>query len=204
MIKGEKGIPIEELNPDLLPRVRKGDRAAFDELVMAYRKQAFSVAYRMVKNQSDAEDLSQEAFIKAYQNIGRFEGNSSFYTWFYRILINLCLDFLRKNKRRPEKTSIDWDENGDCAAESNPAFAAPASMNPDEQVIRGEAGNEILKAMEKLSPQQKLVFQLKHMDGFKIGEIAEITGQSEGTVKTHLFRAMERLKSSLTERGVTL
>lgn len=188
------------MNPedDLIIRAKKGERAAFDSLVEIHKERAFALAYHFTGNPEDAKDLLQEAFVKAYLGIRGFRGGSGFYTWFYRILVNLCRDFLRRKKSRSKvfmEKKASWTGE-DTEDTPEPVDSAP---DPSEGVLDGETRQLINEALDRLPERQKTVFVLRHLHGMKLSEIAEVIGCSEATAKVHLFRATRGLRCQLTK-----
>jgi RNA polymerase sigma-70 factor, ECF subfamily len=180
----------------LIERARNGERAAFDSLVGIYKGKAFALAYNFTGNTEDAKDVLQEAFVKAYLNIKKFRGGSTFYTWFYRILLNQYKDILRR-KRTRIKVLVDapgpMDENDDA-----PAEAVDNSPGPGTALLNKEIREKADEAINMLPEKQKTTFILKHMHGMKLSEIAGIIGCSESTAKVHLFRATKNLQKALS------
>lgn len=187
----------------LVERLKKGDRQASEELIRRYQEKAFAVAFRMLSgDREEALDLTQEAFLTALRSIDKFEGKSSFYTWFYRILVNTCLDSLRRRKRwrrlffsrRPNEK--DTRDPADTLAEV--ASQAP-STNPGAAVDAHELQRDLRGAMALLSDRQRMIFNLKVFEEMQIAEIARTMGLAEGTVKSHLFRATRIMRDALAE-----
>lgn len=184
-----------KLELQLVRRVKTGERAAFDSLIDKYKEKAFALAFNMIGNYEDAKDILQEAFVRAYVNIKSFRENSSFYTWFYKILVNLCRDFLRKKSAQrkvfvePLKTQDDEEAEAIEATDSSP--------DPSEAALDKEIQAMAEEAINLLSEKQRTVFILKHIQGMKIYEIAKVLNCNESTVKVHLFRAVRNLQKSL-------
>jgi RNA polymerase sigma-70 factor (ECF subfamily) len=187
------------LDPEsgLIERAKNGERQAFDSLVDMHKEKAFGLAFSFIGNVEDAKDVLQEAFVKAYVGIINFRGSSSFYTWFYRILVNQCKDFLRK-KRARSGVFLDplpsLEEDGDNAPE-----AVDSSPGPSQMALNSETRQLINEAVSGLPEKQKAVFILKHIQGMKLNEIADVVGCSESTAKVHLFRAIRGLRCRLTK-----
>lgn len=183
---------------DLIIRAKKGERASFDSLVEIHKERAFALAYHFTGNPEDAKDLSQEAFIRAFVGIRDFRGGSGFYTWFYRILVNLCRDFLRRKKSR---SKVFMERGTLWTGEDTEDMPEPVDSTPDpsEAVLDGETRQLISEALDKLPERQKAVFVLRHLHGMKLSEISEVVGCSEATAKVHLFRATRGLRCQLTK-----
>jgi RNA polymerase sigma-70 factor (ECF subfamily) len=197
--------PASAAEPDalLVERLKIGDRQASEELIRRYHAKAFAIAFRMLSgDREEALDLTQDAFLTVLRKIDGFEGNSSFYTWFYRILINTCLDFLRRRKRwrrllqlrRPN--SKDTREPSETLAE---VASSEPSANPGAAVDVRELQRDVRGAMELLSDRQRMIFNLKVFEEMRIAEIARTMGLAEGTVKSHLFRATRIMRESLAD-----
>jgi RNA polymerase sigma-70 factor (ECF subfamily) len=196
---------VSAAEPDalLVERLKKGDRQASEELIRRYQEKAYAVAFRMLSgDREDALDLTQDAFLIALHKIDGFEGKSSFYTWFYRILINTCLDFLRRRKRwrrllyfrRPN--SKDTRESTETLAE---VASSEPSANPGAAVDVRELQRDLRGALALLSDRQRMIFNLKVFEEMRIVEIARIMGLAEGTVKSHLFRATRIMRDALAD-----
>ena len=185
------------LNPgdeELVASARRGDRRAFEELVNRHKQKAYHIAFDFARNREDAKDLSQEAFLKAFTNLKHFDGRSSFYTWFYRILVNLCLDYKRRQRRTPAETFDEAVEN-----EVEPTHQPEKPRSPDQQVWAKQFSLRIGQALDELPARQRTAFVLKNHQGLSIKEIAELMETAEGTVKVHLHRAVMALRERLAE-----
>jgi len=200
---------VPDLNPisdeDLVIRAQKDDRGAMEELVQRYQNRAFSIAYHMGSGDiEEAKDLTQEAFLRAIRNIKRFQKKSSFYTWLYRIIINTCLDGRRRRQRREKYFSFLRPKAGDGRSSKDVLEEqAEVGRKNDPLAVLSDKNfrHETQKAMMSLSEKQRLVFQLKVIQGMRIHEIAQVTGMAEGTVKSHLFRATHFLREALRAWG---
>jgi len=194
---------IAFIDDALVARAQDGDQTAFEDLVRRYQKKAYAIAYNMCSGDGEeARELTQEAFMRAFRSLKKFRGQSSFYTWFYRILINTCLDSRRRRSRwekifsfwrsdRPEKATSD---------EINAEYPDPKEYsNPMTALTNKQLSKEIKAALEALPENQRVVFQLKVLHGMRIREIAKIMGSAEGTVKSHLFRATQFMRDALQE-----
>jgi len=190
----------------LVARALEGDRSAAAELVGRYHKKAYGIAYHLCSgNTEEARDFTQEAFLHAFANLGTFRGRSSFYTWFYRILVNTCKDERRRLWRWKQRFAFWRSALEDTAPEPSTPENHP---DPGEQadpaaVLSGKELHERLrKAMLSLPRKQRTAFQLKVFHGMTIHEIAEVTNSAEGTVKSHLFRATQHLREALSDWAV--
>ncbi|MDP9292438.1 MAG: sigma-70 family RNA polymerase sigma factor [Verrucomicrobiota bacterium] len=181
----------------LVARCQKGDTAAFDELVTKYRGKMYAMIFNMVRREQDAWDLAQDGFVKAWKSIGRFRGQSAFYTWLYRIMMNVTIDWMRK---RQIEGATEFDES--VAHESiDPAASTaprPESM-PHEHLGRREIGARIDAAIQKLSPEHRAVILMKEIEGLQYHEIAEAIDCSIGTVMSRLFYARKKLQGLLKD-----
>lgn len=177
----------------LIEQFQGGDESVFDEFVRRYQERIYRLARRFVKNREDALDITPDAFIKAYQGLSNFKRASQFYTWLYRITVNLCIDFLRKNASR-EMMTIYESQSDDYPlmniADSNLTLPSKLAENK-------ELSAYLRKAISQLSVKQREVFILRHWEGLSLKEIAHTVGRSVGTVKAHLFYAHRNLQNSL-------
>jgi RNA polymerase sigma-70 factor (ECF subfamily) len=178
----------------LVAAARRGDRRAFEELVERHEQKAFHIAFGFARDREEAKDLSQEAFLKAFIYLKHFDGRSSFYTWFYRIVVNVCLDYKRKTKR----TSAD-EFNEAVEGEIDPSHQPPKPLPPDQHVFAGQISRKIEAALKTLPAKQRTAFILKNHQGLSIKEIAAVMETAEGTVKVHLHRAVTSLRQCLAE-----
>lgn len=182
---------IEKL---LVKRSKSGDIEAFEQLIFDYQKKAYNIALRIMGNQEDAKDMCQEAFIRIYKSIEGFKEQSSFSTWMYRIVTNVCLDEIRK-KKKSEAVSLDGTyetENGEIHFE-----IASDDDTPEESYVRAEKKSIILKSINELSEEYKTAIVLRDIQGFSYEEIANILCCSIGTVKSRINRARNILKNKL-------
>ncbi|MCZ6626361.1 MAG: sigma-70 family RNA polymerase sigma factor [Deltaproteobacteria bacterium] len=178
----------------LVALAQKGEREAFEVLVERYKQKAYRIAYDFTRDREEAKDLSQEAFLRAFTHLKGFDMQASFYTWFYRILVNLCLDYRRRRGR------ISWeslDEKAEKAAERSDTAAAASS--PDQEAMAKEISRRVGVALEALPPKQRTAFILRNHQGLSILEMAKVMQAAEGTVKVHLHRAVAALRQSLAE-----
>lgn len=181
----------------IIERAKNGDQDAFCELVEKYKQKAINIAFSFCRNHEDAKDVSQEAFIKAFKTIKNFRRESLFFTWFYRILMNLCRDHLRR-KMKDKTISITAGINdGTQYEESIFEIIASSGPGPKEQLLNKELGEQLTEALNSLPERQKIVFTLKNIHGLKINEIAGIVECAEGTIKAHLFKATLNLQGKL-------
>ncbi|MCC6415144.1 MAG: sigma-70 family RNA polymerase sigma factor [Opitutaceae bacterium] len=180
---------------EIVRRVQSGDVAAFDELVLRYRGRVLGLIYNMTSNREDASDLTQDTFIKAFQSINRFQGQSSFFTWLYRIAVNSTLTHLRKNRLRTFFSLEKVDENDHQSTEVIEALTDNSGAERDTYVK--ELQERLNEAMQKLSINHRTVVTLFEIDGLGHQEIAEIMNCSVGTVRSRLHYAKQLLQAEL-------
>jgi RNA polymerase sigma-70 factor (ECF subfamily) len=190
----DRSSPVQTGDEELVARAQTGDRSAFEELVERHKHKAYRIAFDFARDREEAKDLSQDAFLKAYTNIRNFDGRSGFYTWFYRILINVCLDFKRRKQRTRTEEFTETTEN-----HVEPTHLSGNPESPDQRVIAKQMSHRIGAALEALPPKQRTAFILRNNEGLSIREIAEIMQTAEGTVKVHLHRAVTALRQSLAD-----
>lgn len=184
----------------------------FRPLVERYQERAYAIAFRILRSQSDAEDVVQESFVKAYLSIGDFKGSSSFYTWFYRIVVNMSLDYRRRIARQrtvsAEGLGAVSDTDGGAAGINNggtlfdrvssgDAVASSSIIGPGEALDRKEQRQVIQAELDNISEEHRTVVILRDVDGLSYDEIAEVVGVSRGTVMSRLFYARKRLQVAL-------
>jgi len=195
-MKGEQARATEM---ELIREAQQGSRAAFDALVRQYDSQVLRLALHLTGSEHDAEDIHQEAFLKAYRYLGNFRFECSFYTWIYRIVTNLCLDHLRRRKSRREDQSVLLDSAGEeIDLLSNVSDDRPGA-NPARELERKLMGQKIKTALDTLTPRERMVFELKHYQGLKLRTIGDMLNTTEETAKNTLFRATRKLRMHLAE-----
>jgi RNA polymerase sigma-70 factor (ECF subfamily) len=179
---------------DLVGRVQRGDEVAFRALFDRYHRRAFAVAFGVVKNQHDALDIMQEAFIKVHKHIGSFHGASSFYTWLYRIVMNLAIDHVRRARKLTEFD--DSVRKSDAAADGAllPHFA---NENPAKNVARQELSSHIQAALDELPEYHRAVILLREVEGLSYEEMAKILRVPKGTIMSRLFHARRKMQQRL-------
>lgn len=187
------------LENDLIREAQQGSRTAFDTLVRQYDQAVLRLALHLTGSEQDAEDIHQEAFLKAYRYLGNFRFECSFYTWIYRIVTNLCLDLLRRRKSRREDQAVMIDSSGEEMDLLNNVSDERASANPDRELNRKYLGERILSALDKLTPRERMVFELKHYQGLRLRTIGEMLNTTEETAKNTLFRATRKLRANLAQ-----
>lgn len=188
------GRPAELGDEELVILAQQGQREPFEELVERYKQKAYRVAFDFTRDREEAKDLSQEAFLRAFTHLKGFDLRSGFYTWFYRILVNVCLDYRRHRQR------VAWEPLDGKADEAGAAAGMAGGVPPpDQQAMAGEISHRIGAALAELPAKQRTAFILKNHQGLSIQEIAEVMESAEGTVKAHLHRAVMALRQRLAE-----
>jgi RNA polymerase sigma-70 factor, ECF subfamily len=187
--------PVFESSPEadvdraLVERVQKGDKRAFDLLVIKYQHRVLAVVNRFVRDSTEAQDVAQDAFIKAYRALPNFRGDSAFYTWIYRIAINTAKNYLVARNRRPPSSDVDMED-----AEFFSGNDALHEMNtPERNFLRDELQKQIEQAFDNLPPDLRTAITLREMDGLSYEEIAEVMNCPVGTVRSRIFRAREAI-----------
>lgn len=191
--------PLDELV--LVERAKRRDPAAAEELVRRYQAKAYAIAYRTCSGDAEeAKDLTQEAFLRAFRSLHQFKGNASFYTWLYRIVVNTCLDGVRRQTRRRAFFPTLKSEEGKRAMELLEENAdTDIDSNPAATLSNTELKQQVQAALDGLSSTQRMVFEMKVFEELSIPEIAKLMGSAEGTVKSHLFRATQHIRKALNE-----
>ena len=185
------------LDLNLVKRSQKGDDSAFTELVARYQGKVFSIALGMTKNREDAMDITQDAFVKVHRYLDNFQGNSSFYTWLYRIVVNLCIDHIRRANRR---ANTDFDEKVNYANETpEGADMLPRRLdsNPGKVLGRRELAERIQEAVNELPEYHRAVIILREVEGLSYTEMAKMMKVSKGTIMSRLHHARQKLRKSL-------
>ena len=186
----------------LVRRAQQGDTGAFEELVRNYDRSVLRLAMHLTDSTEDAQDIYQETFLRAYRNIGRFRFECSFYTWIYRIVTNLCCDYLRRKQFHDRYACSDrylGENDGREETILDRASDQRAGASPERAALNGELRKQILWALNKLSVSERLVFELKHYEGLKLQTVATILSTTENTVRNTLFRATHKLRLRLAE-----
>jgi len=178
----------------IVQRVQAGDVAAFDQLILKYRERVYAMVYNMTANREDAADLTQDAFIKAFQSINRFQGQSSFFTWLYRVADNSALTHLRRNKLR---SIFSFDKLHEDAKVAEVINQLTDKKDVDREVFVNELQEKLNEAMLKLSIPHRTVVTLFEIDGLSHEEIADIMNCSVGTVRSRLHYAKQLLQAEL-------
>jgi len=182
---------------DLILQAQRGDQNAFEELVYRYDRNVLSIAFKYANNEDDAKDLYQEVFIRVYRGLKSFRFQSEFSTWLFRITTNVCLTYKSRSKEHL-RVSIDNDYDDEENEISTTKELVYDGSSPEEISSGSDLGEIINAAVESLSPKQRMTFILKHYEGYKIREIAEMLNCKEGTVKKYLFDAIKNLRKKLS------
>lgn len=177
--------------------VLNGDVNAFEMLVREYEKNVYNLALRMVGNSEDAADMSQEAFIKAYNSLDSFRGDSKFSVWLYRIVSNVCLDFIRSRKRKQTVSLSVEDDNGDDVE----LDIADDTQSPERLMDKQLTREAVRRGLDSLPPGQRQILLLREIQGLSYDEIADVLNVEAGTVKSRIFRARKKLSAFLLEDG---
>lgn len=181
----------------IVRKVLGGDANAFETLVLEYEKNVYNIALRMTGNSEDAADMTQEAFIKAYNSLQSFRGDSKFSVWLYRIVSNVCLDFLRSRNRRPTVSLSVEDDDGEDAQ----LDVADESQSPELLLDRKLTRESVRRGLDSLPPDYRQILLLREIQGMSYDEIAQALGLEVGTVKSRIFRARKRLCTFLIDDG---
>jgi RNA polymerase sigma-70 factor (ECF subfamily) len=184
----ERGI-----DQKLVARVQKGEKGAFDLLVRKYQHKVAKLVARYVRDRAEIEDVTQEAFIRAYRAIGAFRGESAFYTWLYRIAVNTAKNYLESQGRRPPGTDVE----ADVAEQLEGAELLRDSATPERHLLTDEIAATVRRVLESLPPDLRSAITLREIDGLSYEEIAEVMNCPIGTVRSRIFRAREAIDAEL-------
>lgn len=194
------GSEVDLDDKTLVARVQEGDERAFRTLFDRYQRRAFAVAYGVVKNKQDAMDIVQDGFVKVHRHIGKFQGSSSFYTWLYRIIMNLAIDHVR---RRKNAKGVEYDDRvgreADEVAGDGTLLPRILDANPGKTVIRRELLAKIQEALEELPEYHRAVIVLREIEGLSYEEMSQVLGVPKGTIMSRLFHARKKMQATLSE-----
>ncbi len=196
------GAPADD---EIVRRAQAGDHDAFRMLVERYQGRAYGLALRVLRDEEQAKDAVQDAFLKVYRSLDRFEGRAGFYTWLYRIVMNQCLDRKRRDKSDRE---VEWnDESAAGVLNASESAASPAGRDadreaPDVAIERSEIRQAVARAIDALPEDARRTIQLREIDGLSYKEIADAMGIPKGTVMSRLHYARQRLRELLQEAGI--
>ena len=182
---------------ELVEQAKRGDQGAFEQLVLDNQNKVYTLALRLVNDRTAAEDLAQEAFVRAWQGLVSFQGGSSFSTWVYRLATNLCIDYLRRQRRRERVEPVVSLDDADSG------WAEPADRDSDPQLVleRSERGRALARGLAKLPDWQRQVLVLRELSGLSYQEISSALDIDLGTVKSRIARARLNLRKILLEDG---
>ena len=191
-------VPTDDLT--LVQRVRSGDQRAFRELVERYQKKVFAVALGMVKDREDAMDVVQEAFVTVHRSLDHFKADASFYTWLYRITVNVCIDVIRR-RGGVRSDSVEFDERveHDLSEANLGAVSSQLGANPEKAVLRRELGEKIEEALAQIPEKHRAILVLREVDGLSYEELAQALDIPKGTVMSRLFHARAKVQKLLSE-----
>ena len=183
---------------ELVESARKGDREAFRTLFERYHRRAYALAFGVLRNQDDALDVVQDAFIKAHKYLDKFEGNSSFYTWLYRIVMNLAIDHLRKH-RRVRPVELDEQHLEESSGGDDSLLPKMLGGNPGRALLDKEIRERIDRALAELSDNHRAVLVMRELEGLSYEEMAQVMGCSKGTIMSRLFHALKNMQKRLAD-----
>jgi RNA polymerase sigma-70 factor (ECF subfamily) len=184
----------------LVKRVKTGDQRAFKLLVERYQRKIYAVALGMVKDKEEAMDIAQEAFVKVYKYLDHFKGDSSFYTWLYRITVNICIDALRKKQAlRGEQVELDEAVKMDTAEANIGALGSRLGTNPQKSALRKELAEKIQQALEAVPEKHRAILLLREVEGMSYEDLSRTLEIPKGTVMSRLFHARAKVQKILSE-----
>lgn len=179
---------------------REGDQAAFRRLVERHQRRAYTLALQLVRDENDAREIVQEAFLRVYRGLGNFQGGSSFYTWLYRIVTNLAIDVMRKPGRN--RGELEDEAPGEPDENDYPLLSRFDGADPLDALHRTELGKKLAAALEALPPYHRGVILMREVDGMSYDEMAQAMGVSKGTIMSRLFHARQKLQRALADTYV--
>lgn len=184
----------------LVKRVRSGDQRAFKLLVERYQRKVYSVALGMVKDREEAMDVSQEAFVKVHKYLDHFKGDSSFYTWLYRITVNICIDVLRRRAAaKGEHVELDENIQLDSAEANIGALGSRLGTNPQKSLLRKELAAKIEEALQEVPEKHRAILLLRELEGMSYDDLARTLEIPKGTVMSRLFHARAKIQKILNK-----
>jgi RNA polymerase sigma-70 factor (ECF subfamily) len=183
-----------DVDAELVARVQRGDKQAFDLLVLKYQRKIMRLLSRMIRDPGEIEDVAQEAFIKAYRALPQFRGESAFYTWLYRIAINTARNWLAQNNRRPSTPSAQENEDGETFDATD---NLTDSSNPESEMASRQIADTVNKAINDLPEDLRNAIVMREIDGMSYEDIAESMSCPIGTVRSRIFRAREAIATRL-------
>lgn len=196
---GGQGATVEKVgDKELVSRAAAGDKEAYRVLVEKYQKKCFAIAFEVTRSQEDAEDVVQEAFVKAYLSLPGFKGDSSFYTWLYRIVYNMAIDVKRRRGRQGGDV-VEFDERKTVEEGEGTLLAEERFAGPGEAMARKEQARRIREVLGDLSQEHRAVVMLREIEGLSYDEIARVLRINKGTVMSRLFYARKKLQKALAD-----
>lgn len=186
-------MTARESDQELVERVQRGDKHAFDLLVAKYQQRIINLVGRFVRNPNDAMDVTQEAFLKAYRALPKFRGESAFYTWMYRIAVNTAKNYLAVQSRRPLEADQDYDE----IEQIDSSGVLRDQATPEHMLLRDEIQDTVVRAIEELPEDLRTAITLREIEGLSYEDIAEVMECPIGTVRSRIFRAREAIDKQL-------
>jgi RNA polymerase sigma-70 factor (ECF subfamily) len=196
--KQQRAKEAEE-DRQLIEQAKAGDRAAFRKLVERHQRRAFSIALSLVRDENDARELVQDAFLRVYKGLPSFQGGSSFFTWLYRIITNLSIDLIRKPGRQPSELDDGRTEIDDSQEADFPFLSRVDGADPADVVRRREIAQRLQRALDALPPYHRGVIVMREMEGLSYEEMAQAMGVSKGTIMSRLFHARQKLQRALLD-----
>ena len=187
---------MERSDHELVRESRRGDKEAFRELVERYQRKVLSVAQGMVHNRDDAVEIAQETFVKVFENLDSFKGESSFYTWLYRIAVNRAIDFQRRERRHP---TVGFEDSAGTGEGYEEILKEEGLTDPFHQAQAHEIGGRVIEAINELTPDHKAVILLREVEGLSYDEISRVMQCSKGTVMSRLHYARKKLQKKLRD-----
>jgi len=190
------GVGFEEAA--LIRAAQRGDQEAFERLVRIYDRSVLRLALNLLRSMEDAQEVYQETFLRVHRNLRSFRLDSNFHTWLYRIVTNVCVDYLRKRKvRREEPALMETNEGVRDRLEGLPEPRAQG--DPQRALLNRQLGAGIQRALQSLTPRERMVFELRHYQGLRLRTIGELLGSTEEAAKTCLFRATQKMRAALVD-----
>lgn len=190
-------MAIDDLT--LVKRSRDGDQTAFKLLVERYQRKVYSVALGMVRDREEARDIAQEAFAKVYKYLDHFKGDSSFYTWLYRVTVNICIDFLRRHgSHKGEHVEFDETQAMDSAEANIGALGSKLGTNPQKSLLRKELAAKIEEALQEVPEKHRAILLLREIEGMSYDDLARTLDIPKGTVMSRLFHARAKMQKVLS------
>lgn len=192
------GLSAAPDESSLIRAAQRGDQRAFEQLVRMHDQNVLRLAMNLLRSAEDAQDIYQEAFLRVYRNLDNFRFDCSFHTWLYRIVTNLCLDQLRRRKVRREESPVVETPDGPMDRSAIVADSQPDG-DPERHMLNAQLSSRIRLELDRLSPRERMVFELRHYQGMRLRAIGDALGTTEEAAKNCLFRATQKMRSALGE-----